>query len=94
MAPMSGMTYSRTSGYEILPGTWDYVRGRADIAETDKIEPADRYDFDTATNEQLTEFRRLAEDVNPHLCDSDLEEPVNGIPLKKLIKETSFGRSE
>lgn len=57
---MSSTTYSRTSGSAILPGTWAYIQARADIMAADKLDPADRYTYDTATPEERRAFDEMA----------------------------------
>ena len=56
---MSEITYSRTSGSEVLPGTIAYIQARGDVPDAEKLDPAFRYDYDNATSEQRAEFNRL-----------------------------------
>lgn len=57
---MLGTTYSRTSGHAILPGTWDYIRSRGDVPDPDRLNPADRYNYDTASAAEREAFIRLS----------------------------------
>lgn len=57
---MSTTTYSRTSGTAVLPGTWAYVQQRGDIPDADKLNPAERYDYDKASQAVRDEYKALA----------------------------------
>lgn len=60
---MAGTSYSRTSGHAILPGTWQYIRHRGDIADFEKLDPERRYDYDTAGSDKKSTFMRLAQEA-------------------------------
>lgn len=57
---MTGLTYSRTAGKEILTGTWDYVRNRYGKYSKELLDPAYRYTYDTASAEEREQFDQLA----------------------------------
>lgn len=57
---MTTTTYSRTSGTAILPGTWAYVQNRGDIPNADKLNPAERYDYDQAKQDVRDQYKALA----------------------------------
>ena len=57
---MSGLTYSRTAGYAILPGTWDHVRRHGNQLAREILEPADRYSYDVASPHEREQFDQLA----------------------------------
>ena len=57
---MSGTTYSRTSGHAILPGTWEYIRRKnalpGSLDHEALLDPAHRYSYDSATQEQRRQY--------------------------------------
>lgn len=57
---MAGTTYSRTTGHAILPGTWEFVRRRGNVPISDLLDPTQRYDYDTTSEDKRVEFNRLA----------------------------------
>ncbi|MFG6489617.1 hypothetical protein ACG04R_23275 [Roseateles sp. BYS78W] len=57
---MAGTSYSRTAGHAILPGTWEFVRRRGNVPDSDLLDPAERYDYDTVNADKRAEFDRLA----------------------------------
>ena len=57
---MSRITYSRTAGCTVLPGTWDYMRARGDVPDADKLKPALRFAYDIATSDEQAEFKHAA----------------------------------
>lgn len=57
---MTSTTYSRTSGTAILPGTWAAIQRRGDVPAADKLDPAERFDYDTADQSVRDQFKQLA----------------------------------
>lgn len=60
MEPMTGTTYSRTSGTALLPGTWAYIRARGDIPDAEKLAADERYSYDTASGQDRADFAAAA----------------------------------
>ena len=58
---MTSTTYSRTGGKVVLPGMWEAVRKRFAIDPSQILDPAERYDYDTAPEATRKEFLRLAQ---------------------------------
>lgn len=57
---MTSTTYSRTSGTAVLPGTWAEIQRRGDVPDADKLDPAERFDYDTADQSVRDRFKQLA----------------------------------
>lgn len=57
---MTSTSYSRTNGSAVLPGTWAYVRNRGDIPDADKLDPAERYNYDQSDQSVRDQFQALA----------------------------------
>ena len=57
---MTSMSYSRSAGHAILAGTWEAVKARRDIPDTSKLDPAERYTYDTASPSDKLKFIALS----------------------------------
>ena len=80
---MTSTTYSRTSGSAVLPGTWAFVRNRHGIDPSQILDPAERYDYDTATDAIRDEFVRLAQ--------QDLTEPPDFLRFALDMNDLPMG---
>jgi hypothetical protein len=56
---MSGVSYARTDGSDVLPATWEEVKRSKRISHDEILDPARRTQYDAATEEQKREFDRL-----------------------------------
>lgn len=57
---MSGISYARTDGTDLLPATWEEVKRNKDIPNKEILDPARRTQYDVATEAQKQEFDRMA----------------------------------